>query len=956
MPVEKNNNENKIDAYEIEGFSAAYAYANLVPFLSGVIPNSEMATFMGQYQKNRSDNEPSDEEYQEQTSRIRYYYDGNIYLLDSDGYSRGMLNQKGIGIVNAELVRLSKSLEKQADSRSDERTKQYYMDMSFLANPNNGSYTQMVYTSPYMLGLMSQGISLITPRGFSSTEMKANLGVPVYEAIFDFNHAIINEVRTQYLGQSLEKQGWNTEREQQYLLELHKSHEEILEKYENLRKLYDDPQNNTKHYMGNSLGDIVGTNGTTRYVNHYMGFIRGETKAIENGWGKDELFILGMLGGIEEEIRVYENLSGPKEIKEALPAFKSQFLKLKQECFYTSVNSAAEKLEMANKVLGFISEHSDAVSKKFIPQNLKAKFVEDYNTVVWNAAVEVTDLRPVFLRFIPNGGTGSYESEDGKALNEINHGILDDNSAEKTLEKVTGAEDYLSRLEAEGLKNKNLSRFISEYVDIEAKSWNMVGSGVEAFTERALESKEIKTLQKEIAKAYFQLTIECALEVEMTIRDIQEGRMKIDDKFARFKNDYAFCKEYAKHYLLNSNLNKKRRAAENLLKDYTAKCKNVDELQKYKVEFIKNSSVATGEFETRNFLKGLFKNKEDFTNGNKTYITAFAEDIKDVDVTSESFAKSVREEQNALTKYKNEFNNAKDTAAAHFATIRELAAHKKTAVWFEKKRDYRDAANPDRAIDPKKANSQAFMNMVNAMERVAALTLDSTPRQIYEAYRNLKIMSKAYADKIDAQTFAAFSTNGRERRELADTLQNFAVYQLNAIGYVNGKMSPEISVNKQQENLNAIKKIAKEDLKEKVKAELAAEEESAKKHFDIDFDNSDFKRVKKIVVTGIAEMIAIHTLKTEATADNGTIILPSEVGHERIREDATDLIVTNQAFKKMLKSMKNMEDCKKLADVGKKGPNAIFEHLATYANKGAVHAPQEHNNQIIQEGPKLGGM
>lgn len=128
----------------------------------------------------------------------------------------------------------------------------------------------------------------------------------------------------------------------------------------------------------------------------------------------------------------------------------------------------------------------------------------------------------------------------------------------------------------------------------------------------------------------------------------------------------------------------------------------------------------------------------------------------------------------------------------------------------------------------KSENSEEFQNMEHALDEVAKMNKNMSPLQIEGLMTQLGAMAGAYRERIDGSWHRGILGNGRERRNLAESIGYFAVSQKGALQTL-GKsvMAPETGISRQLLALDSQIGEARQEVAE-AKAELEnAETEAA---------------------------------------------------------------------------------------------------------------------------------
>ncbi|MBE5910463.1 hypothetical protein [Pseudobutyrivibrio sp.] len=935
MPV-INPNEKKVNVWTIPEFQAAFVAKLIGEMVRGELPDNVSERLLPPEYGNDS------EKITEVLSATNQFNPENGFAFGLDPGVKGnkvTVSDEEFKAVNKHLDDVRKAALNQASKRGDKRIKQYYEDAAYLLDPTEGNITESLYTSPYINSLMAQRMSLTIPTDYSSDEQKRGLTQPLYDAIYDFNHAVRGEVAADYTRQKYEKEGWNKEKEGKYLAQLHNSHARLLYQFNILSKFRDDPQNNTAHYTQDTLSSTFGTDESGRTVTHAIGMLRGEKKAIENGWGKDELFILGMLGGIEEAMKTKSAVNHSEKFKDSYPQFKADFTRLKNECFYSTVSTPAEKLAIADKIKNFLDTQKSVAADSCISMmnDVRAKFDQVYN----NIAAGIEKIGPEYANVNPNKNGDTAE--------------------------------YLKGLFDAGMESGTYSIFVREYIDTIVKGANgpnpAEASTVMSNVIRAVGDENegaITDFRKQALISYFDLTLACASEEEQLAEDIRTGKREVDKNILPFETAYkdeAFSREYAKFLLLNSDLNQKRRAAEEICKDISAQIGKTNDLEQQKNRYIKNNTEGLDERQISAILK---KALPDFSKTNELLYTV-TNNIKinpQVFVyNDEKFAENYNKANADWHKYGVKQIELGERTSNFRERAMNLASYKPTAIYDKENKRYHRQDNPNAVIDPKSANSQTFMNLLNAMDKVEKLNASYTPNQVLEAYRNLRDAAKAYNKKIDSHTFAGRRENGKQRRILSGEVYDFAKDAIRQLEEMSDSIEMNVPMSKYDEQLTNSAWEAKVAFRPEVLKRLEKEKNNCLgRRFD--YDNShNFDYNKKKMISGMAELLTIRTLTNTANDNYGTVFAPSQITHDLISKKR-NLLSKDIVFKEMANSFLNETQVKNMMQKMKDNPGSVYEEynkftpeykasMAAFEKSKAKNNPnkQKENNNIIQNAP-----
>ena len=668
--------------------------------------------------------------------------------------------------------RLSRELKRQGERREDEKIKRLYDDLSYIADPNNGNLSQAFLTSPYLFRIFSPFNQLVDPNVASSEIAKMDLGVPLYNATYDFMHAVTDELRTEFNRQRMEAEGpWTQEKEDRYLRELKDKHTEVVRRFDNLNAFSDTSDGRVKKHFSNTLTELFGRNSVgDRQIQMHTGMIRGELQAINNGWGSKELSILGMVGSMEQNLRAYENSANdPKN--DHYREFKNDLLKLKNECFHTKVTTAQAKKEIADKVRTFIDTHDTAEAMRIMAGvELSRKGFDDACREV-NIAAKRERLADY--------SAAKWKSEDPEA--------------------------YLRDLEQKAVRSGNFSVYAAEVADVFAgkdrlpqdqqqaldQYWNTIQAKVETDHD----------FIRNFADAMAQNQVKAGAALEQAKQEmagaIRDGREQVDPALSDVRHIPEAARLIAGQKLENSEMARQFGNAKNM----TERMKGLfvgNPLANYD-RYVENAEKVyandpTDGLSIQEKVMYLELSKEEPGQGLEKY---GVQQVKDPNtgaytVTQAPTKQQVRDELNRISdaigngkedqNISDYRNNLKDLQSMNHGTgdllnrLERLQANRPTGKYVNGQFVDAETNQPLKRSD---ANSGAFMNMVEALKEVNALSVaDNTPLQVTQALEKLDEAAEAYQQKIASQgIFGAWTSKGQQRLEMAGELREFVRQQ-----------------------------------------------------------------------------------------------------------------------------------------------------------------------------------
>ena len=421
-----------------------------------------------------------------------------------------------------------------------------------VLDPEKGNYLEAAAQAPYMIVFI--GIQGSDPRfskygydeciiGLDQLDVeKAEDRRPIFDTYMDVMDSGAMELKTEFHRQEMAKTGWDDEKERIYLDELKSTHEKIIDSFDKLCKVEDNHQYDK--YLNNKLQHTTGKNGEKRDLTMFVGYARGELHAIENGYGSNELFVLGSISGIEAQVEknlAYKKQSGEKDL-----AKDEKFLKevkdFKATIWNKIPNSPGDALQTYYSVLDFMNEHSDmtehmAIHNKSI-ENMKfrqAGLEEEALRDIRFDMPELNGLDKALERFNTKrtGIRMSDESKLHKSVREKAEDLQKDLKALKTGRKADGRvislEEKRKLLEGISAKAEAMDDAANTYIN-ERK-----GNRREAGNERKAGAVDLRnemakfkeTMQNELNKVNEQLGYDPKLENEIKeALDYADGPVK----------------------------------------------------------------------------------------------------------------------------------------------------------------------------------------------------------------------------------------------------------------------------------------------------------------------------------------------------------------------------------------------------------------------------------------------
>lgn len=222
----------------------------------------------------------------------------------------------------------------------------YFKQAYLMSDTKNGSYAEAVYDSPYLFGI--QNMTACDPkieqyggRENFEAQLCGDQTDPITKAkvpLGYINEWFANSADLYAMAQkkqTINAQAHTAEEEAAYLDELDRVYTKTLTNFDRFHafaKKEIDPKTGTSkydQYFSNKLDMFTGvaycaTESSRRSARPCFSWIRGEHQAIKNGWGMNELGVLGsvyaMADAIEDDYRYFENDYNPNALRTKIDA------------------------------------------------------------------------------------------------------------------------------------------------------------------------------------------------------------------------------------------------------------------------------------------------------------------------------------------------------------------------------------------------------------------------------------------------------------------------------------------------------------------------------------------------------------------------------------------------------------------------------------------------------------
>ncbi|MBQ8116715.1 MAG: hypothetical protein IJ147_01425 [Lachnospiraceae bacterium] len=250
--------------------------------------------------------------------------------------------------------------------------------------PEKGDFTQAMADSPYLALLHSQVGGMPNFRKYSLKELREALEGPAdpvtgeetkpLNLLNAYYRGISGLFELEYEKQKLQKTGYTQAQEKEYLGKLKDGMQSMVDAYDKMYAFEEKHHLEYKQgeYLNNNLDHLTGISpGENRSPRKSIGQLRGQIKAIENGWGMDELAILGTLGELKEVVETqirkadyfFDQDKGRPERQKKIIESKKQnealleaLKELDKTVMDRKVTNGAEKKEVLDTISKFVRE------------------------------------------------------------------------------------------------------------------------------------------------------------------------------------------------------------------------------------------------------------------------------------------------------------------------------------------------------------------------------------------------------------------------------------------------------------------------------------------------------------------------------------------------------------------------------------------------------------------------
>ncbi len=296
------------------------------------------------------------------TREEKVYLPNNMFVLSSLIVEDSL--EEAEKTINSALKNLSKTKKYFLDPKYS-RIARSINDVIEVHDHKNGNFIEANAAEPYIAFFaQTNGGSpkIYVEQGEKQWNRTIDGLGEVYDMFMEYEHDCMEQIKLQYERQEMERTGMNGVKEQTYKDKLYALHKKTIEDFDKLLAVEDHGQYD--QFLNNELyHDLRAKLQNSRDKNYAIGVLKGECRAIENGWGYKDLKALGFIGGIVERFNAFERDSEPEHFDPAKNDFyaaKAEFEELKASIWDKPAPTNEEKIDYLNKLNGIIDKYKDS--------------------------------------------------------------------------------------------------------------------------------------------------------------------------------------------------------------------------------------------------------------------------------------------------------------------------------------------------------------------------------------------------------------------------------------------------------------------------------------------------------------------------------------------------------------------------------------------------------------------
>ena len=636
------------------------------------------------------------------------------------------------------------------------RVLQHLDSMIEIFGVENGNLVEAIVKEPYIenMRVFMSGMPLGTflKRDQMDQAMKG-LG-DFYDLYMDVTENSFDEIRLQYERQEMERTGMNSLKEQIYKEKMYKTHQKFIEDFEKVIALGDTSKYDK--FLNNDAEQTFRRSMGSRDVNGAVGTMRGEMRAIENGWRYDELTILGMIGCLEESIKATIRDNEPDKIKDIQPVLEDltkDIESIKKDIWDKKDPTAAEKLEVTNNLI--------KLADKINPMSNEVKTYVHSDLVFWKE-----NMQQIAKRL-----------EEEKIIEELKFKDVPGTYLKSILDRK-GMRSFVEEMVAFTRRQGEITAKGDNATEAE-KTWIELFQSYQNGLTENMTADQLVSYFKTLNEYQADLQAQFGSEAEKVEKDIEEGKV---EGIGEFKNDPMVKGLIAERIALrNSHTGSKLESVTDLINGYRMEFEGNGLTPEQKAAIGDNSV---------NDLTQLFsdKAKKDYINEKAgdnefrlTYLMSRGYDINGKKGFIEGYGIKENEDGKFVIKNQELFNaKLKENLKQGYDRISDYE-QKLTDIVNKAGKNLIEISGMK--VKPDK-DSEEFTNMREALIKVSGLNMNNTPEEINQALYDLKLASEDYTkNRVNS---------ARNRRDMAKKLTDFA--NENLVGFMDN-VGRSININ-----------------------------------------------------------------------------------------------------------------------------------------------------------------
>ena len=655
-------------------------------------------------------------------------------------FSRPIKGREAENIYKTAKRELLDRIKREISNAKEEKAKRRWEDMAYILTEDEVKLATFYSTSPYgsRMEAMKMDLLYLKGNGFEAGDVKKELG-SFYDDQLDLMHFATEELRVgierQKKEEELKRNGksWSKADEEEYADKIRAAHTGYITAYEKLRQVTDPTLLKTDKQQPNGFESIM-DRVNQRGVTSAYGWVKGELKALENGWSTKDMAVLGAFGGVEAAIESIREF-GDDARKQGIEDYARDFKALKDKYWNKHIESNADKKEICDGLLALAEKYSDKPFNAVLNSSYKSllRIGNDINKEA--AKTELAD-------------------------NEMRH--------KKDKEPV----EYLKDLEAAG----DMKKFVAALVEIsDLREGNILSEenahkfdeyynnhllGLTEDNQPVVGWDFLERYHKAAMDYLNEQSIEYVRQSEIVARDIRDGRHEYSEALGDLGKDYKASEEIATTLVSNHRVG-----------EVLASVRQIVTRVEMEFEGKRKDGKPWDPEAHRNWCRNEYAKKATDGLTEKERNRMIAKAVGGVVPTKSKYG--VKIEKNVLTIHDKALLESKAQQNSRKAVNSSITYM--TAVMndvglcsekFERLKELKAYKND---------NSKEFMAMYDALEEVTRINEHNTPDQVEALFEKLETASKAYftAKRVNSK-FAGRHGNGLERAEFANELGDFA--------------------------------------------------------------------------------------------------------------------------------------------------------------------------------------